>query len=192
MFISFENDSTSQSIQGISSFLSKEECEIIVDFSLKKIAKEAEIGNAEKNNKIRKNKVSWLNEHDISLAWLYKKIIQALKEINDNVYKFNIYGLTEEIQFTQYTEINDHYDWHTDSGPNTNPRKLSIVIQLSDPKDYEGCELTFLNQTDEFTKELKKQGSLIIFPSYLAHKVIPLIKGKRYSLVCWVGGPNFK
>jgi PKHD-type hydroxylase len=192
MFVPFEMDRASTLVQGFKDFLTKEECEIIIDFCTKKINQTAEIGNNEINKKIRKNKVAWISVRDISLKWLIQKIVGALKDINDKTYNFDVYGLTEEIQFTEYTEIEDHYDWHFDSGPMTQIRKISMVIQLSDPKDYEGCELEIINQEKSSDDKSKNQGTLIVFPSYIAHRVTPLKSGKRYSLVVWAGGPNFK
>jgi PKHD-type hydroxylase len=192
MFLPFETDKASTLVQGFSNFLTKEECEIIVDFCTKKINYTAAIGNDVINKEIRKNKVTWINQRDVSLGWLIKKIAGALKDINDKTYQFDLYGLTEEIQFTEYSEIEDHYDWHFDSGPMTQVRKVSMVIQLSDPKDYEGCELEIVNQKKEITEKSKDQGTLIVFPSYIAHRVTGLKSGKRYSLVVWAGGPNFK
>jgi PKHD-type hydroxylase len=70
-------------------------------------------------------------------------------------------------------------------------RKLSFVIQLSDPKDYKGGELQIhLSDTPEVMK--KEQGTLIAFPSYILHEVTPITKGKRYSLVGWITGKPFK
>jgi len=192
MFLPFETDKASTLVQGFSNFLTKEECEIIVDFCNKKIKQTAAIGNDVINKEIRKNKVTWINQRDVSLGWLIKKIAGALKDINDKTYQFDLYGLTEEIQFTEYSEIEDHYDWHFDSGTMTQVRKVSMVIQLSDPKNYEGCELEIIGQKKEITEKSKDQGTLIVFPSYIAHRVTGLKSGKRYSLVIWAGGPNFK
>jgi PKHD-type hydroxylase len=192
MFFPFEHDKASTSVHIIENFFTKEECEVIVDFCSKKIKQIAEIGNNQINKKIRKNKLTWINQQDLSLGWVVKKIAGALKDINDKTYQFDIYGLTEDIQFTEYSEIEDHYDWHFDSGPFTQVRKISMVIQLSDPKDYEGCELEIINAPTSENNRTKNQGALIVFPSYIAHRVTGLKSGKRYSLVVWAGGPNFK
>lgn len=194
MFMPFENDFASSQIRITKNFLTKEECEIIIDYGNKKNKQIASIGNNSINKKIRKNKLVWFGSKDASLAWLYKKIISLVYEQNQNHYKFDLYGLTEDLQFTIYDTIDDHYKWHCDSGAGI-VRKLSLSIQLSDPKDYEGCELQFIESLDneDSNKDiLKQQGNLVIFPSYVPHKVTPLISGKRYSLVTWIGGPNFK
>jgi PKHD-type hydroxylase len=74
---------------------------------------------------------------------------------------------------------------------NSPVRKLSMSIQLSDPKDYKGSQLQFW-ETQKDKNFPNSQGTAIIFPSYMLHRVTPLLSGTRYSLVTWVGGPNFK
>jgi PKHD-type hydroxylase len=70
-------------------------------------------------------------------------------------------------------------------------RKLSLSIQLTDPKEYEGGEL-ILYEDDKGTEMKKEQGTLVLFPSYILHEVKPVTKGERNSLVAWVTGKQFK
>jgi len=70
------------------------------------------------------------------------------------------------------------------------PRKLSLVLQLSDPKDYEGGEL-ILHLSEEPTVVPKKQGYVTIFPSFVLHEVTPVTSGTRHSLVSWISGKPF-
>jgi PKHD-type hydroxylase len=72
-------------------------------------------------------------------------------------------------------------------------RKLSISIQLTNPEEYEGGELKLYDGDEDKTNVMDKtQGTLIIFPSYVLHEVMPVTKGTRNSLVAWVTGPQFK
>lgn len=195
MFIPFELDQNSNLITVTKNLFTKEECEIIIDYCNKKQKKIAQISTERIINKhIRKNKIVWINIEDISLTWAIKRISDYVYRINKENYNFDIYGLTEDIQFTEYSEIDDHYDWHTDCSQGNIVRKLSFSIQLSDSKDYEGCEIQFNynEKSENKNDDAKQQGSAISFPSYMSHQVTPLISGKRYSLVVWVGGPNFK
>jgi PKHD-type hydroxylase len=105
------------------------------------------------------------------------------------------YQLTnqEETQIGRYKSADEgYYDWHMDSDPPKDgiQRKLSISILLSDPSEFEGGELQFKNMEDQ--KVLTKQGSIVVFPSFLEHKVTPVTKGVRYSAVTWASGPSFK
>ena len=191
MFVPFQNDFISTQIKVLPNFLTKEECEIIIDYANKKNKNIAGVGNNYIDKKTRKNKIVWFGEKDGSLSWLYKKIASFVFDENTKHYKFDLYGLTEDLQFTIYDTIDDHYKWHYDSG-GAQVRKLSLSIQLSDPKDYEGCELEFIESENGNKDLLKPQGTIILFPSYLAHRVTSLTSGTRYSLVSWIGGPNFK
>jgi PKHD-type hydroxylase len=99
----------------------------------------------------------------------------------------------ESTQIGRYkSSDNGYYDWHMDSAPPQNgiQRKLSISILLSDPSDFEGGELQFKNMEDH--KVLTKRGSIIVFPSFIEHRVTPVTKGVRYSAVTWASGPSFR
>jgi PKHD-type hydroxylase len=104
------------------------------------------------------------------------------------------YELTgnENIQFAEYA-VGQHYDWHVDTfilGLQKIDRKVTVIILLSDPDEYEGGELT-IRLYDDYKPALKK-GSIIAFPSILQHKVTPVTKGVRYSATMWINGPRFK
>ena len=120
----------------------------------------------------------------------------------------------EPIQFAQYA-INNHYVWHNDllgtlhkketwkwiESAGYNPewfdntqRKISLTINLSDPSTYDGGDIEFSSPAGEVSKPKtgRKQGSVIAFPSFVKHRVTPVTKGTRYSLVVWITGPPFK
>lgn len=118
------------------------------------------------------------------------------KEANKNAFGFYIDDLVD-IQFTEYHAVNNgKYDWHHDTfwgNPTTYDRKISIVIQLSDPKDYEGGDFQLDSQYEQPNPEsIKKKGSVIVFPSFIPHRVTPVTKGTRRSLVTWIQGPKFR
>jgi len=157
-----------------------------------KISKK-EIKNIQKK---RKSSLVWLDD-----AWIYKEIIPYVKQANKNAgWNFNIDG-AEACQFTKYGE-GEYYGWHYDMYNNDNPkmRKISVTCSLSDPKDYEGGELEFCSFNpdrklkDNYFKctEIKPRGSIVVFPSFLWHKVNPVTQGERYSLVIWNIGDKFK
>ncbi|WP_395397121.1 2OG-Fe(II) oxygenase [Novosphingobium sp. BL-8A] len=100
-----------------------------------------------------------------------------------------------EIQFTEYRATSKgHYDWHQDVWLESDrpfARKLSVVVQLSAPTDYQGGEFEFFGiQSPGGT--FQDRGSMLIFPSFLQHRVLPVRKGNRTSLVTWVEGPNWR
>jgi PKHD-type hydroxylase len=105
------------------------------------------------------------------------------------------YGLIsqEKTQIGRYKSSDEgHYDWHMDAFTPINgiQRKLSISILLSDPSEFEGGELQFKGIEDR--KILTKQGSIVVFPSFIEHRVTPVTKGVRYSAVTWASGPSFR
>ena len=99
----------------------------------------------------------------------------------------------EDTQIGRYKGTDEgYYDWHIDAGAPKNgiQRKLSCVILLNDPSEFEGGVLQFKGMEDQ--NLLDKQGSIIIFPSFIEHKVTPVTKGVRYSAVTWASGPSFR
>jgi PKHD-type hydroxylase len=107
-------------------------------------------------------------------------------------WRFDI-NTQEDTQIGRYKASNGgHYDWHQDVGKpyNMQQRKLSISILLSDPSEFEGGELQFKGIEDQ--KVLTTQGSIIVFPSFIEHKVTPVTEGVRYSAVTWANGPAFR
>ena len=103
--------------------------------------------------------------------------------------------LTEPAQFTEYPK-GGFYDWHMDLNAfgqeGQNPvRKISMTLLLSDPKDFTGGDLMFSEMGGEKPLPLK-QGQAIFFASFLRHKVAPVKKGIRRSMVMWFGGPPLK
>tara|TARA_Y100000593_G_scaffold92755_1_gene185374 strand:+ start:1186 stop:1803 length:618 start_codon:yes stop_codon:yes gene_type:complete len=138
----------------------------------------------------RSSTIRWIDYLDPRAKWLADELGRMAIEANNKLFQLDLYGFTEKLQFTEYEGQGSHYDWHPDIGPNTTKRKLSIVIQLSDEKDYEGGEL--LINTGQLLIPSKKQGSVILFPSFLMHKVEPLRSGNRYSLVSWISGNTWR
>ena len=99
------------------------------------------------------------------------------------------------LQFTEYADVGHKYDMHHDVDFNRQDgkhRKLSIVVQLTDPDDYEGGILSFAHTQNPDPATLIKQGTIICFLSYLEHGVTPITKGSRTSLVGWFEGPYWR
>jgi PKHD-type hydroxylase len=142
------------------------------------------------NENVRKSRIKWISYSDIS-GWLYDKIYPLIMEANSMLWGFTLASIDDSIQYTEYYENGGHYDWHMDMGsfPQNN-RKISITIQLSDPNTYEGGDFEFWVNNAPW-KAPKEQRLAILFPSYLMHRVTPVTKGTRKSLVLWVGGTTF-
>ena len=158
--------------------------------------------------KIKRNSdVTWMDD-----AWVYKEIQPYIHTANKNAGWNFQWDRSETCQFTKYKH-GQYYDWHCDSWdepyntPNTENhgkiRKLSVTCQLTDGSEYEGGELEFdfrnyePHMRDESkhlrkAKEILPKGSIIVFPSFVWHRVKPVTEGTRYSLVLWNIGYPFK
>lgn len=172
-----------------------EEIERIIKYSNNKRFSEAAVGGFDgaAPSDIRVSKVTWL-DNNADTAWLYDKLAYIVRRLNGQFYQYDLYGFSEDFQFTVYEgSQKGHYDWHQDSSPNTDiPRKLSVVLQLSSPDDYEGGELELKTGGKTDHKIIRKKGFITAFPSYQLHRVTPVTSGTRISLVAWVGGPKFR
>ncbi len=111
--------------------------------------------------------------------------------LNQKYFNFDLFGITEGLQFTNYTAPSGNYGKHVDRSFSIPIRKLSMSIQLSNPNEYEGGDL-LLHEGEEGIPLLKEQGTLLLFPSYILHEVTPVTKGERNSLVTWITGTPFK
>lgn len=141
-----------------------------------------------KDNNYRKSEVKWLDPEMENIEWLYEKFTKLVAEANDSTWQFEINKELKKIQYSVYHGDGGHYDWHMDLGGGiAAERKISIVVQLSDPEAYDGGEFEIFVQKDviEFPKV---KGSVVLFPSYYMHRVAPVTGGERKSLVLWVTG----
>ena len=155
--------------------------------------------------KKRDSNIVWMGEQ-----WIFKEILPYVSLANKNAgWNFD-WDYSEDCQFTKYTE-GQFYNWHQDSfdKPFNNPnklmlhnkiRKLSVTCSLSDPSTYSGGELEFYEGSPERASkknvfkctEISEQGSIVVFPSFMWHRVCPVTEGTRYSLVIWNCGKEFK
>lgn len=140
----------------------------------------------------RRSFTSWIqsNEHT---SWIYQRLADLILQNNERFFNFDL-TMIENLQFTYYSsEEKGCYKTHVDplNWKLPHNRKLSLVMQLSDPEDYTGGDLKLYTSHDPIIIE-KQKGMVICFPSYTLHEVTPVIKGERYSLVAWIHGPAFK
>ena len=126
------------------------------------------------------------------IKWLYDRMQVIIRKVNQQVYRFDLEGFGEAFQYTVYhgTE-GGHYNWHLDWGPNRVQRKLSASIQLTDPAQYEGCDLQF-HGVREIETAPRDRGAVIVFPAFIQHRVTPCTRGTRKAIVVWTTGPEFK
>lgn len=141
---------------------------------------------------IRKSKVAWIPKEE-RYTWLYNRLGDMITEANSHLWGFDLTGINEMIQFTEYHDDGGHYDFHLDVGNAypLNQRKISITVQLAGPEEYEGGDFEIQRGTNP-EKLPKQKGCVLVFPSYILHRVTPVTKGIRRSLVLWVGGDSYR
>jgi PKHD-type hydroxylase len=150
-----------------------------------------EVGGEESSvSDYRVSDISWVPEN-LETQWLYNKITEYAKTANKEMWNFDIWGYHDQLQYTTYYGDGGHYDWHADLGPGISNRKLSVVLQLSDPGEYEGGELQ-MNVGSSILTVPQELGLICFFPSFLLHRVTPLTSGVRKSLVTWLCGANLR
>ena len=148
--------------------------------------------NLEVNSEIRDSDISWILP-DPSSEWLYEGLKSLISLINHDKYQYDLENL-ELLQYTKY-KIDHHYTWHIDlqKGKGIH-RKLSLIVGLTDPDDYEGgdVEFNFDGHPDNIYTVRIKKGDILFFPSYIPHRVTPITSGNRTTLVAWINGPKYK
>lgn len=146
-------------------------------------------GEDSKESDYRISDISWIPQNE-NFAWVYERISDLAIAANAQMWNFDIWGYQDDLQYTVYNGGGGHYDWHADLGPGMSNRKLSCVIQLSNPTDYEGGDLELNN--GHIVQIPKERGLVCFFASFTLHRVTPVTSGKRISLVSWLSGPNLK
>ena len=170
---------------------SSEEVNLIVKNAKNYESQKATIIGEDKENTIRKSNIKWLPVND-EWNWVYDRVSNQIMEANKALWEFNLHTIIDNIQYTEYEGNGGHYDWHLDIGPRSiNHRKVSVVVQLSDPDDYVGGNLELHPGSNSFAVPRGK-GTVVVFPSFLLHRVTPLTSGLRRSLVLWAGGEPYK
>lgn len=166
------------------------ECEAIIRLGTKTEMDKASTAGPMQSDKVRNSFVNFMFPNH-STGWIFERMAAIINEMNAGFFGFDLSGMEQGLQFTKYSAPGQHYDWHIDRGRTTGIRKLSVSVQLSDPADFTGGQLE-LQFGRGPTRPAVAQGTAILFPSYVLHRVTPVKKGTRYSLVAWVSGPPFK
>jgi predicted 2-oxoglutarate/Fe(II)-dependent dioxygenase YbiX len=130
--------------------------------------------------------------HPAEHRWVYDIVANSFNAANQLMRCDVVPSLSDPIQLLRYdAEEAGHFRWHADTLPSDMTRKISIVVPLSSPTEYEGGELQF-NQGGGLCAVEQVPGRPIAFPSWLVHQITPVTRGQRYSLVAWIRGPNWR
>ena len=174
---------------------SPKQCQMIIEAGRAQPKHNASVGGGKKggatvDTKTRTSHISWIPFK--KMPDMYKDIEKTMNKTNGNHFGFDGMQITEMAQYTEYPS-GGFYDWHMDSDVNfvhePTVRKISMTCLLSHESEFEGGEL-------EIEKEENKvklvQGQAIFFASFIRHRVAPVTKGVRKSLVMWFGGPPLR
>lgn len=145
------------------------------------------------HNTIRKTRVAWVMREPATESF-YRRMEEIVLALNARFFRFDLSQLVT-FQYAVY-DGGGHFDWHKDYGraygePGQEPRKLTLSLQLSDGADYDGCDLE-VRGGNEIDIAPRERGALIAFPANVLHRVTPLTRGVRKSLVIWAAGPEFR
>ena len=182
-------------VETIGPIFTPKQCRMVIDKGMSLKKEEAGVGmgrpeGSAVNREKRITTISWIPFKE--MPEMYRDIEKHMLQANNNHFGFEGMRLTEPGQFTHY-HTGGFYGWHMDNdvvGNHQPPvRKISMTLLLSDPSTFEGGELEFM--TKGRSAKLQ-QGQAIFFASWLQHRVKPLTRGERKSLVMWFGGPPFK
>ena len=171
-----------------------EQCQMIIDCGRRQPPQKAQVGMNKSGGGVDTNKrvttISWIPFKEMEP--MYNKINSFIQQTNLNHFGFDDIQITEQAQFTEYP-VGGFYDWHMDSDVNMahEPpiRKISMTCLLSHESQFEGGDLE-ITAPGKFAK--LKQGHAVMFASFLNHRVAPVTRGVRQSLVMWFGGKPFR
>ena len=172
-----------------------EQCRQVIECGQRQKPQKAQVGMGQSpggglDTKKRTTTISWLPFDE--MKEMYAQVDTFIQKANRNHFGFEDVHVTEQAQFTEYPE-GGFYDWHMDTDVNMQHeppvRKISMTLLLSPENQFEGGELEISSPG----KSVKlTQGHAIIFASFLSHRVVPITRGVRQSLVMWFGGTPFK
>ena len=181
-------------VQTTTPLFTPDQCKQIIECGKRQPPQTAQVGMNKKgggvDTKKRVTTISWIPFQE--MGHMYQDLNKFIQTANENHFGFGDIRVTEHAQFTEYPE-GGFYDWHMDCDVNMQHeppvRKISMTLLLNDPSEFEGGDLELMAEG----KVAKiKQGQAIFFASFIRHRVKPVIRGNRKSLVMWFGGIPFK
>jgi len=174
-------------------------CKAVIDTVRERPCQDASIGVDGKTTdmQMRKSKVWFVNRGDRELEFIFDELWRMALQANDEWFQFHISKL-DYLQIAEYDaayqgEYKQHHDIFYMNNDAVYHRKLSCVVQLTDPSEYEGGDLEFFHLAQYPQAEaIRAQGTAIFFPSFLLHAAEPVTKGRRYSIAAWFDGPKWR
>jgi PKHD-type hydroxylase len=177
----------------VPSALSPSECAALTALCEAAPKRDAGLVRATTAHQIRRADLVWLDDLP-QAAWVMDRMARLVADANRDAFGFDLTEFAESAQVARYgADRQGHFDWHSDIGAGAlaQKRKLTVVVQLSDPGEYEGGTLD-LRPDSNVTAVPRALGTAVIFPSFVLHRVTPVTTGTRWSLTLWSHGPAFR
>lgn len=172
---------------------SPSECARLIVLSQTAEPSDARLVGRQRDHNLRRADLVWLDDLD-GAEWVTDRIIDLVRVANRESFGFDLDGFDESAQLARYgAEREGHFDWHSDIGDGrlAARRKLTLVVQLSEPDSYEGGSLQIMPSAQVLDAG-RGRGDATVFPSFMLHRVTPVTKGERHSLTIWAHGPAFR
>lgn len=169
------------------------ECARLLSQVADRPAQDARLVGRERDHNIRRADLVWLDEVP-QTDWVMDRMIALVRESNREIFDFDVTEFGESPQVARYDAAREgHFDWHADIGDGrlAARRKLTIVVQLSEPGSYDGGGLEIRPGTHSVEAD-RAQGAATVFPAFALHRVTPVRRGTRHSLTVWCHGPAFR
>ena len=178
--------------QFIADALSAEDCAHLLTLAMAAPERPAGLVGGRDGGVLRRAGIHWLDDLP-GAGFAMDRMIRTVAEVNRAAFQFDLTDFGESAQIARYGAADQgHFDWHSDIGAGqwAAQRKLTVVVQLSDPAHYQGGALQI--QPDNTLAEAPRaRGTAAIFPSFALHRVTPVTEGQRWSLTLWAHGPAF-
>ena len=175
-----------------------DECKSILEMGLQLPSKEAKLGpdGLAQHDNWRKSNIRFIEKQHTQFEWLFDRMWKMAIQANDEWFNFHLSKI-DYMQLAEYDsayqgEYKKHHDVFWMNNDPKYHRKLTAVVQLTDPSEYEGGNFEVYCDEHPNKDEIRTLGTTIFIPSFLDHQATPVTSGVRYSLACWFDGPKWR
>ena len=180
-------------VHSVSDAFSGADCARLLDAVAETPTRDAGHVRQARDHNLRRADLVWLDEVE-GAEWVMDRMIALVRDANRAVFDFDITDFAESAQIARYgAEREGHFGWHSDIGEGrlAERRKLTIVVQLSEPDAYAGGALELMPGAGVIEAD-RSRGTATLFPSFVLHRVTPVTAGERHSLTIWCHGAPFR
>lgn len=169
------------------------DCDRLATLAAEAPSRDARLVGRNSDHNLRRADLVWTDELP-EAGWVMDRLIDVVRHANRELFDFDLTDFAESPQIARYgAEREGHFDWHADIGDGrlAARRKLTLVVQLSEPSEYAGGTLEIMPSGHALQAD-RTRGTATLFPSFILHRVTPVTQGARLSLTVWAHGPAFR